>query len=96
MTEAPRVDDALIGAVEAKIAAEGLAEEQVFGLRKTWPDLHFTYCMDDDIGALEPYRQAQGYNIYLVTGRDHCISFTNEIAAATGLVIACIEGDDET
>ncbi|MEL6979512.1 MAG: DUF6129 family protein [Pseudomonadota bacterium] len=89
----PLIDDALLDAVAAKIAADGVDEDTVFALRKAWPGIHFTYCMDDDLGALEPYREEEGFNLYLVTGRDHCVSFTREKAIATGLVVAYVDDD---
>lgn len=93
-SDEPLIDEALLDAVAARVEAEGAEEDTVFALRKTWPQIHFTYCMDDDVGALEPYREARGFNLYLVTGRDHCISFTSEIRAATGLVVACLDEGD--
>ena len=88
------IDAELIEAVKAKVLAEGADETTVAGLRKSWPGVHFTYCMDDDIGALEPYQKADGFNLYLVTGRDHCVNFTSGLENATGLVIACLDEDD--
>ncbi|MCB2100108.1 MAG: hypothetical protein KDE22_04515 [Rhodobacterales bacterium] len=89
--DTPLIDDPLIDAVMARITADGVGEGAVMGLRKAWPDIHFTYCLDDDIWALEPYREARGFNIYLVTGRYHCLSFTGDIGDATGLVIASLD-----
>lgn len=85
------IDGAMLDAVETKVIAAGAEETTVALLRTAWPGVHFTYCMDDDIGALEPFREAKGFNIYLVTGREHCISFTNSMEAATGVVIACLD-----
>jgi hypothetical protein len=33
-------------------------------------------------------REAEGFNLYLVDGRAHCMRFTTDLAAATGLVLA--------
>lgn len=88
------IDAQTIAAVKAEVEKLGAGEETVKKLRKDWHGIHFTYCMDDDIGALEPFQEASGFNIYLVTGRDHCISFTPAIENATGLVIAAVEDDE--
>ena len=85
------IDNAMLDAVEAKVTVVGAEETTITELRKVWPGVHFTYCMDDDIGAPEPFREAKGFNIYLVTGREHCISFTGSLEGATGMVIACLD-----
>lgn len=89
------IDTETIAAVKATVEREGAEETTVGALRKSWPGIHFTYCMDDDIGALDPFQEAKGFNIYLVTGRDHCISFTSAPENATGLVIAALEEEDD-
>ena len=89
------IDAQTIAAVKAEVERLVAEEETVKKLRKDWQGIHFTYCMDDDIGALEPFQEANGFNIYLVTGRDHCISFTSALENATGLVIACVEDEND-
>ena len=70
----------------------GLNERTISALRESFGEIHFTYCMDEDIGcgpgASEPVRQADGFNLYLVDGRAHCMRFTSDLASATGLVLA--------
>jgi len=63
-------------------------------LRQSYPDVHFTWCMDDDIGCEEPVLEEEDFNLYLVDGNDHCLKFTRDPAAATGVVVAEITGDD--
>lgn len=88
------IDDALIEKVADNIRSVGAEEETVRALRESWPDVHFTYCMDDDLGAMTPVREDEGFNIYLVSGKDHCVSFTSSKENATGLVIAYVEPED--
>lgn len=88
------IDAQTVAAVKAEVERLGAGEETVKKLRKDWQGIHFTYCMDDDIGALDPFQQAKGFNIYLVTGHDRCVSFTPALANATGLVIAAVEDDE--
>jgi hypothetical protein len=73
----------------------GLNEQTLGALRETFTDMHLTYCMDGDIGTHEPVRRADGFNIYLVDGRDHCMHFTTRAESATGLVLAEVDPDDD-
>jgi len=57
-------------------------------LRRELPELHFTYCMDDDVPEIEAVHETPEFCIYLVDGRGHCVAFTRDPEAATGLVIA--------
>lgn len=81
--------DRVMRLMEGKVLDETL----VIGLRTTFPDLHFTYCMDDDVTAAEPVREGEGFNLYLVDGSNHCFCFTQDPDKATGLVLA--ETEDE-
>ena len=83
----------------AGIAAEveaggGLSEQALAALRASHPNIHFTYCMDDDVGVQTPYASRPGFKLYLVDGREHCMKFTREISHATGLVLAEVIEDD--
>ncbi len=66
----------------------GLNEGTVSALRESFSELHFTYCMEEDIGSGTPVRKAPGFNLYLVDGRAHCMRLTEELESATGLVLA--------
>jgi hypothetical protein len=70
----------------------GLSEQTLSALRESFADLHFTYCLDDDIGegigAAAPVRISPGFKIYLVDGRSHCMQLTGDLESATGLVLA--------
>lgn len=88
------IEPGQIDAVAAAVTAAGLSETTVAVLREHFEDLHFTYCMDDEVCGPKPVREADGFNIYLVDGRDHCLKFTNEPAHASGLVLAEVEPED--
>jgi hypothetical protein len=83
-----------IAAIASELDGIGLSGQSVATLRASHPKIHFTHCMDDDVGVHEPYSSQSGYNIYLVDGRDHCLKFTTEISHATGLVLAEVSEDD--
>jgi len=80
--------------IAAEVEAVGLSEQTLAVLRSGHPDIHFTYCMDDDVGVHEPYANRAGFNLYLVDGREHCLKFTADISHATGLVLAEVIEDD--
>lgn len=73
---------------------QGLSEATLSALRNQFGDAHFTYCMDDDVGAATPYRECEGFNIYLVNSADHCSVLTREVDGASGMVLAEVIDDD--
>ncbi|MGB0684401.1 MAG: hypothetical protein ACPGOV_16975 [Magnetovibrionaceae bacterium] len=90
------ITDATFDAVEAFIAKNGIDTDKVRQLRQDLGgDLTLTYCMDDDVCGPKPIREYDTFNLYLVDASDHCISFTPSIEAATGLVIAEVEPEDD-
>ena len=78
----------------------GLSEQTLSALRESFGDLHFTYCMDEDIGegvdAAEPVRISPGFKIYLVDGRSPCMRLTSDLESATGLVLAELDPESES
>ena len=40
-----------IESIAATLAATGLSGQSVAELRAAFPNIHFTHCMDDDVGA---------------------------------------------
>lgn len=72
----------------------GLNEQTLAALRETFADLHFTDCMDDDVGSATAYREGAGFNLYLVDGREHCLHLTRTPEHATGVLLARVEDDD--
>jgi len=83
-----------VEAIAAQVEALGLSEQCLGQLRVGHPGIHFTYCMDDDVGAREPHVRRPGFNLYLVDGRGHCLAFTSDIDHATGLVLAEVREDE--
>lgn len=81
----------VIDQISNLVIEHGLDEAAVTSLRGKWPRIHFTYCSDDDISGAKPVREYPGFNVYLVDGRDHCLKFTSDMQAATGLVLAEVE-----
>jgi len=86
-----------IDAVIAKIeGADYLGEAVVQELREAYPDIPFTLCSFDDIGAnAKPVAERTEFKVYLVDSREHCACLTNNNDIATGIVLAEVEDDDE-
>lgn len=82
------ITETRIDAIQCMLQREGVNERAVSGLRRAYTDMHFTYCLEDDIGEMTPFTEADEYNLYLIDGHDHCLSFTRDQEKATGLVIA--------
>ena len=72
-----------------------LTEATVVSLRSAYPEIHFTYCMDDDIVTGKPVVEKDAFNLYLIDGREHCLCLTNDHDVATGLVVAEVIEDDD-
>lgn len=72
----------------------GLDEVALTSLKKTWPDLRFTFCNDDDMPArLPPALKREKFNLYLVSGSEHCLSLTDDPLQAIGVVLAEVDED---
>jgi hypothetical protein len=86
---------ATLDGIARVVERAGLSERTLSALRESFANLHFTYCMDDDIGvgvgAAMPVRESPGFRIYLVDGRSHCMRLTGDLEAATGLVLAEVD-----
>jgi hypothetical protein len=72
-----------------------LNEAAMASLKKTWPDLRFTFCNDDDMPARMPSALQRGsFKMYLVGGSEHCLSLTTDAEQAIGVVVACVDEED--
>lgn len=75
-------------------AASGAAlnDATLESLKRTWPDLRFTFCNDDDMPArLPPSLRSGNINVYLVGGGEHCLSLTQDMDQAIGVVLAQVD-----
>lgn len=74
--------------IAGKIADLGVDDSTVSTLRQSYPNIHFTYCMDDDLPNNNPVLEQEKFNMYLIDGREHCLCLTNDYQTATGIVVA--------
>lgn len=73
------------------VAAQSVCESTVAKLRESYPSMHFTYCMEDDVCGANPVYQNDRFNLYLIDSRSHCLAVTEENEIATGIVLAEID-----
>ncbi|PVV10212.1 MAG: hypothetical protein B6D77_08615 [gamma proteobacterium symbiont of Ctena orbiculata] len=85
------IEQAQIDRIGELLSRRAVEESAVTELRQQFPDIHFTYCMDDDVITATPLHEADGFNLYLIDSRNHCLSFTQDLSVATGIVVAEIE-----
>ncbi|MCK7578382.1 MAG: DUF6129 family protein [Chromatiales bacterium] len=69
----------------------GLNDQTLAILREHFSDLHFSRCLDDELGVAEPFLADEDFNLYLVDGRAHCLQLTRDPECATGLLLAEVE-----
>jgi hypothetical protein len=79
--------------IASKAASIGsLNDDALDSLKETWPNLRFTFCNDDDMPArLPPSLQSDRFNLYLVGGGEHCLSLTQDVERAIGVVLAQVD-----
>ncbi len=84
----------LLDAVIRQAEQGSLGEPLLASLRQAHPGAHFTLCMDDDIVVnARPVATRPGFNVYLVNAGEHCLVLTNDLDAASGIVLAEIIPD---
>ena len=90
------IDPNQLGQISAQVRGQAvLSDDTVSLLRRDFPGIHFTYCMDDDIVTrAKPVYEHPRFNLYLVDSREHCLCLTNDPDIATGVVVAEVETDD--
>jgi hypothetical protein len=53
-----------LASVVEQVEQRGLADSNLADLRAYFPELHFTWCLDDDVCGPQPAAQGQGFNVY--------------------------------
>lgn len=62
-------------------------------MRSNFPDMHLTFCSDDDVMSDKPVAETERFNLYLVDSSEHCLSLTSDMQQASGLVVAELEDE---
>ena len=87
------ISEQQLNSVTAWLNGNGAGSDMEQELRRSFPDLHFTFCSDDDVMSENPVGELPGFNLYLVDSSDHCLCLTTDSNAASGLVVAQVEDE---
>ena len=82
------INDTVLDAIEAAVAAAGFTAQGMASVKQAFPGTRLTYCLIDDMEAKRPYRDCEGFSLFLVGGSDHCLGVTYNTEQAIGVVIA--------
>lgn len=77
-----------LGRIDGLLTAPAAGSNPLPDFRKSFPGLSLTRCDAFDMRDEQAFREYQGFNLYLVDGRDHCWHITRNPNAATGIVVA--------
>lgn len=88
------LEASLVDTIACQVESQLLDEATITSLRSAYPEVHFTYCLDDDIVTGKPVIERENFNIYLIDGREHCLCLTNDYDTATGIVVAEVIDED--
>jgi len=89
------IETQLVETIAQHVASRVVGDETVNSLRESYPGIHFTYCIDDDIVTGKPVIENEKFNLYLIDGREHCLCLTDDYETATGVVVAEVIEDIE-
>lgn len=92
------IDASLLAKVMDQVVSRPNAPGDVLvgHLRSSFPGVHFTVCSDDDVPPrLASVADNDFCRLYYVSSSGHCLAFTADAAAATGLVVGLRDGDDD-
>jgi hypothetical protein len=85
----PVLNPELLGVIARFVASIGMADDLLLRLRANYPELRFSQCSEDDVPArMQPLLAAEGFDLYLMDTREHCITLSNDLNTASGVVIA--------
>jgi hypothetical protein len=82
------ISQAQLDAVGSSLEGLLINETTISTLRAEFSDIHFSYCMDDDVCGVNPVVEKALFNLYLIDGREHCLCLTNHYDNASGVLVA--------
>ncbi len=77
-----------LDAIARAVTKLGFSDSGIAALRSTFDDVRLTCCLEDDMGAAEPFREYADFNLYLVDASEHCMTLTDDPHRACGVVVA--------
>lgn len=82
------ITEQILKQIVAQVDASGVNESSMPALRAKFPNLHFTWCSEDDVPDSTAAWEAKQFSLYLIDGREHCLCLTTNKEIATGVVVA--------
>ena len=82
------ISDSIVEAIAAAVARSGFDKAGRSAVQQEFADIKLTYCLLDEMGPKDPFREYEGFALFLVGRSDHCLSLTSSLEDATGVVIA--------
>ncbi len=82
------ISDSIVEAIAAAVAKSGFNKVGRSEVQQQFADIKLTYCLLDEMGPKEPFREYQGFSLFLVGSSAHCLRLTSSLEDATGIVIA--------
>jgi hypothetical protein len=82
------INENLLHAIEAAVKASGFSLAGIAAVKQAFADIRLTYCLVDDMEAKRPFRECEGFSLFLVAASDHCLGLTYNLDQAIGVVIA--------
>ncbi len=80
-----------LNSIAQTLLLSGCSEAAICELRAQFEPVHLVFCSDDEMGAAEPYREYQDFNLYLIHDSGHCMGLTDDLDSAFGMVVAEID-----
>jgi len=81
------IDSSQLDALARRVTALGFSAAGMAEVRAGFPDLRLTFCLEEELGPAEPFREYAGFSLHLVGG-DHCLALTDDPARAVGVLVA--------
>ena len=82
------ISEELLAQIAAAVSKNGFDKAGRSAVQQQFADIKLTYCLLDEMGPKEPFREYEGFALFLVGSSDHCLSLTSSLEDATGVVIA--------
>jgi hypothetical protein len=82
------INDDLLDAIDAAVTASGFTLAGMASVKQAFAGIRLTYSMVDDMEAKRPFRECDGFSLFLVGASDHCLGLTYDFDQAIGVIIA--------
>jgi hypothetical protein len=82
------INDDLLDAIDAAVTASGFTLAGMASVKQAFAGIRLTYCLVDDMEAKRPFRECDGFSLFLVGASDHCLGLTYDFDQAIGVIIA--------